>query len=142
MKDNVINLHNLGSHGNTYSYDTPNSNILECFENQFSERNYVTEFVFHEFTSLCPKTGQPDFATITIQYIADKLCIETKSLKTYYLSYRQHGAFMETLTNEILEDCVKVCSPKWMKVTSQFNPRGGTSINVYAEYKKELKESI
>jgi len=82
----------------------------------------------------CPKTGQPDFATITVRYAPAKLCIETKSLKLYFLSYRQHGAFMESITNRMLEDCVSVCNPRWMEVKSNFNTRGGTLINVEARY--------
>lgn len=136
-KDNVENLQNLGKQSN-HQYDTPSVDILEVFENQFPHREYVTEFVFNEFTSLCPKTAQPDFATISLQYIPDEKCIETKSLKLYYLAFRQHGAFMETITNTILEDCVKVCQPRWMKVEANFNARGGTLINVTAEYKKEI----
>ena len=133
-KDQITLLKNLGSAKTEYKYTDPTSDILETFENQFPGRDYITEFVFNEFTSLCPKTGQPDFATIKVEYIPDKLCIETKSLKLYFLAFRQHGAFMETITNQILEDCVAVCKPSWMKITSNFNARGGTLINVKAEY--------
>ncbi len=137
MKDNVKNLTKLGSKETTYNYDNPSAEILEVFENQFPHRKYVTQFVFNEFTSLCPKTGQPDFATITVEYIADKFCIETKSLKLYYLAYRSEGSFMETITNRILEDLVAVCNPLEMVVQSNFNARGGTVINVVAKYVKE-----
>jgi len=136
-KDDVSSLQSLGEKGTKYRYDNPGTDLLETFPNQFPGQNYVTSFVFKEFSSLCPKTHQPDFATITVEYIADKFCIETKSLKTYYLAYRQHGSFMETLTNQILEDLVSVCQPRWMKVTSNFNARGGTEINVIAEYTNE-----
>jgi 7-cyano-7-deazaguanine reductase len=132
-KDNTATLLKLGDHGKKYQYDSPDKSLLETFPNQFSNRQYLTQFIFNEFTSLCPKTGQPDFATITLEYIADKLCIETKSLKVYYLAYRNQGAFMETITNQILEDCFDVCNPIWMKVTSNFNARGGTLINVIAK---------
>jgi len=135
-QDNTSNLTQLGSRETKYNYEGADGNLLETFENQFPHRDYKTAFVFNEFTSLCPKTGQPDFATVTVEYIADKLCIETKSLKLYFLSFRQHGAFMETITNQILEDCVKACQPRWMKITSNFNARGGTLINVEAEYKQ------
>jgi 7-cyano-7-deazaguanine reductase len=135
-KDNVIHLKNLGSAKTEYVYDEPNKNLLECFENQFPHRQYVTQFVFTEFTSLCPKTGQPDFAHITLEYAADKYCIETKSLKIYYLAYRNKGAFMETITNQILEDCWDACNPHWMRITAKFNARGGTFINVIAEQKR------
>jgi 7-cyano-7-deazaguanine reductase len=134
MKDNVENLKNLGSHGTKYEYENPTKEMLETFKNQYPNRDYITEFVFNEFSSLCPKTGQPDFAKITIHYIPNKLCIETKSLKVYFLAYRQEKTFMETLTNRILDDCVAVCKPRYMRVTSEFNPRGGTLISVVVEY--------
>ena len=133
-KDETNTLKNLGSHNTKYSYDNPSKDLLETFQNQYPDRDYVVEYIFNEFTSLCPKTYQPDFATIKIEYTPDKLCIETKSLKTYFLSYRQYGAFMETLTNQILDDCVSVCKPRWMRITSNFNTRGGTLINVIAEH--------
>jgi 7-cyano-7-deazaguanine reductase len=138
-KDNTTTLLKLGDHGKDYQYDSPDKSLLETFPNQFPERDYITQFIFNEFTSLCPKTKQPDFATITLEYIADKLCIETKSLKTYYLAFRNEGAFMETITNTILEDCWQVAQPRWMKVTANFNARGGTLINVIAEKGKGLK---
>lgn len=135
--DNPNDLRNLGSQKTEYRYDNPSKTVLETFKNQFSERDYKTEFIFNEFTSLCPKTGQPDFAKISVEYIPDELCIETKSLKLYFLRYRQHGSFMETITNNILEDCVAICQPRWMKITSNFNARGGTEINIIAEYHKK-----
>jgi 7-cyano-7-deazaguanine reductase len=134
MKDDIKKLTQLGNHGTKYVYNNPTSEMLETFQNKFPQRNYVTQFIFNEFTSLCPKTGQPDFATITIEYIPDQLCIETKSLKIYFLAFRNLGSFMETITNIILDDCVSVCKPRYMKVTSNFNPRGGTFINIIAEY--------
>lgn len=136
-RDNTENLHSLGSQKTEYVYSGVDASVLEVFENQFPAREYKVQYVFPEFTSLCPKTGQPDFATITLDYIPDSHCIETKSLKLYYLSYRQHGAFMETITNQILEDCVTACLPRWMRVTARFKPRGGTFINVEAEYTKK-----
>lgn len=132
--DNTSSLTQLGSAKTKYAYNNPTSNLLEIFENQYPNRDYATEFIFDEFTSLCPKTGQPDFAAIKVQYIPDKKCIETKSLKLYFLAFRQYGSFMETITNKILEDCVSVCQPRWMKVIANFNARGGTLINVEAEY--------
>jgi len=137
MKDNTETLTQLGNQNTKYVYDNPNQGLLETFENKYPGREYVTEFVFNEFSSLCPKTGQPDFATITVRYAPAKLCIETKSLKLYFLSYRQHGSFMETITNQILEDCVAACQPRWMKVFSNFNTRGGTLINVEATYEAD-----
>jgi 7-cyano-7-deazaguanine reductase len=130
-------LSQLGNHKTKYEYDNPSSKILETFQNQYPGRDYVVEYVFNEFSSLCPKTGQPDFAVIKVEYIPDKLCIETKSLKLYFLAYRQYGSFMETITNKILEDCVEGCSPRWMKITSNFNARGGTLINVEAEHETD-----
>jgi 7-cyano-7-deazaguanine reductase len=127
-------LKKLGSKKTVYRLDKPSVDILETFENKYPHRDYRIEFIFPEFTSLCPKTGQPDFATIKIIYIPDKLCIESKSLKLYFFSYRQYGSFMETITNCILEDLINVCNPRKMIVIGQFNARGGTFINVTARY--------
>lgn len=132
-KDNPSSLTQLGSANTKYIYDAPSFSFLETFENQYPHRNYITKFIFPEFSSLCPKTGQPDFATIKVQYIPNKTCIETKSLKLYFLAFRQYGSFMETIVNKILEDCVHACSPRWMRVEGNFNARGGTLINVEAE---------
>ncbi len=111
--------------------------LLETFENEFPNRDYTIIHTAPEFTSLCPKTGQPDFATIDIDYIPDKLCIELKSLKLYLNSYRNDGVFFESVTNRILEDLVEVCSPRYMLVTAEFNVRGGISSVVEAEYESE-----
>ena len=111
--------------------------LLETFENEFPNRDYTIIHTAPEFTSLCPKTGQPDFATIDIDYIPDKLCIELKSLKLYLNSYRSDGVFFESVTNLILEDLVKVCSPRYMLVTAEFNVRGGISSVIEAEYESE-----
>jgi 7-cyano-7-deazaguanine reductase len=111
--------------------------LLETFENEFPKRDYTIIHTAPEFTSLCPKTGQPDFATIDIDYIPDKLCIELKSLKLYLNSYRSDGVFFESVTNRILEDLVKVCSPRYMLVTAEFNVRGGISSVIEAEYESE-----
>ncbi len=118
--------------------------ILETFENKYSERDYVIEHIAPEFTSLCPKTGQPDFATIILKYIPDKLCVELKSLKLYFNSYRNDGVFYETLTNEILSDLSDVVKPRIMRVTAEFNVRGGISSVITADFidenYKHLKE--
>ena len=127
-------LKQLGSQKTKYKLDEPNRKILEVFENKYSGRDYTIQFVFPEFTSLCPKTGQPDFATIEVNYIPNMLCIESKALKLYFFAYRQYGSFMETITNKILEDLVYVCQPRWMEVKGEFNARGGTLINVRAVY--------
>lgn len=111
--------------------------LLETLENEFPNRDYTIIHTAPEFTSLCPKTGQPDFATIEIDYIPDKLCIELKSLKLYLNSYRNDGVFFESVTNRILEDLVEVCSPRYMLVTAEFNVRGGISSVVEAEYESE-----
>jgi len=111
--------------------------LLETFENQYPERDYNIIHTAPEFTSLCPKTGQPDFATIIIEYIPDKLCIELKSLKLYLNSYRSDGIFFESVTNKILDDLVKACKPRYMLITADFNVRGGISSVIEAEYISE-----
>lgn len=107
---------------------------LELFENPCVERDYVIAIRCPEFTSLCPKTGQPDFGEIFIEYCPDKLCIELRSLKFYMQSYRNEGIFYEALTNGILDDLSGACKPRWMKVTSRFTPRGGITTEVVAEH--------
>jgi 7-cyano-7-deazaguanine reductase len=111
--------------------------LLETFDNQYPDRDYNIIHSAPEFTSLCPKTGQPDFATITIEYIPNKLCIELKSLKVYLNSYRNDGIFFESVTNKILDDLVKVCEPRYMLITAEFNVRGGISSVIEAEYMSE-----
>ncbi len=108
--------------------------ILETFKNEFSERDYTIVHKAPEFTSLCPKTGQPDFGTITIEYVPDKLCIELKSLKLYLNSYRNDGLFYESATNKILNDLVATCKPRYMLITAEFNVRGGISSIIEAEF--------
>jgi 7-cyano-7-deazaguanine reductase len=108
--------------------------LLETFKNEYPERDYTIVHTAPEFTSLCPKTGQPDFATITVEYIPDKLCIELKSLKIYFNSYRNDGIFFESVTNKILDDLVEVCKPRHMMITAEFNVRGGISSVIEAEY--------
>ena len=108
---------------------------LELFENPRAERDYVITIRCPEFTSVCPKTGQPDFGEIKIEYIPDLKCIELKSLKFYMQSYRNEGIFYEQLTNDILDDLTKACQPRWMRILSRFTPRGGITTEVCAEYK-------
>jgi 7-cyano-7-deazaguanine reductase len=110
---------------------------LELFDNPSPERDYVITIKYPEFTSVCPRTGQPDFGEIIIEYCPDKLCIELKSLKFYMQSYRNKGIFYEALTNDILNDLADACKPRWMKVTSHFRPRGGIAADVVAEYKPD-----
>lgn len=112
------------------------SKELEFFENPNPQRDYTIKIDTPEFTCLCPKTGQPDFATIKLEYIPDKLCIELKSLKMYYWSFRNEGAFHEAITNSMLDDFVKMVSPRYMKVTAIFNVRGGIYTTIIAEHKK------
>lgn len=127
-------LKQLGAEKTEYKIDEPSIDILETFENCYPHRDYQINFIFPEFTSLCPKTGQPDFAKIKVTYVPDKKCVESKSLKLYFFAYRQYGSFMETITNKILEDLVAVCSPRMMTVVGEFNARGGTVINVVVQY--------
>jgi 7-cyano-7-deazaguanine reductase len=107
---------------------------LETFENQFPDRDYRIEIVAPEFTSVCPKTGQPDYGTITINYIPNKLCIELKSLKLYLQRYRNEGIFYEHATNTILDDLAAVTKPRFMKIVAAFTARGGITTTVTAEF--------
>lgn len=111
--------------------------ILEVFENAYPDKDYTVIHTAPEFTSVCPKTGQPDFATIIIEYVPDKLCIELKSLKFYLNSYRNDGIYFESVTNKILDDLVEVTKPRYMLITASFNVRGGISSVVKVEYKKK-----
>jgi 7-cyano-7-deazaguanine reductase len=113
------------------------SKLLEVFKNQYSNRDYMITHNAPEFTSLCPKTGRPDFGKIMVEYIPDKLCVELKSLKTYLNSYRNDGIFYESVTNKILDDLVNVCKPRYIKITADFNVRGGISSCIVAEFKKK-----
>lgn len=110
------------------------SDELETFENQFPNRDYLIETICPEFTSVCPKTGQPDFGELTISYVPDRLCIELKSLKMYLQRFRNHGAFYEHVTNRILDDLVAACQPRQMKVVAAFTPRGGIRTTITAQF--------
>lgn len=110
--------------------------ILETFQNPAPERDYVIEHVAPEFTSVCPKTGQPDFATMTLRYIADQKCVELKSLKLYFVSYRNEGIFYEAVVNKILDDIVAVLAPRYAVIEGEFAVRGGITSTVVAEYRK------
>ena len=105
---------------------------LEVFENQFPKRDYFITHVNEEFTSVCPKTGLPDFGIITINYIPDKLCLELKALKYYFLEFRNQGIFYEAVINSILDDLVKACQPRYMEVYGEFTTRGGLNSTVTA----------
>lgn len=110
---------------------------LETFSNPSPERDYTIHISTQEFTCLCPKTGQPDFATLEIDYIPDTFCIELKALKLYIWSYRDKGAFHEAITNKILDDIVAVISPRFMRVKAKFNVRGGLYTTIVAEHKMD-----
>jgi 7-cyano-7-deazaguanine reductase len=109
---------------------------LETFSNPRPEREYEISMECPEFTCVCPRTGQPDFATIRINYVPDKLCVELKSLKLYLWSYREEGAFHEAVTNEILDDFVEACRPRKATVIGDFNVRGGIHTVITAEYRQ------
>jgi 7-cyano-7-deazaguanine reductase len=111
------------------------SQNLETFPNPQPERDYTIRIRVPEFTCLCPKTGQPDFAELTLEYVADRLCVELKSLKLYVWSYRDEGAFHEAVTNRILEDLVAATAPRFMRLTAEFNVRGGIYTTVVAEHR-------
>ena len=110
------------------------SHSFETFPNPHPQRDYVIEHVMHEFTSLCPKTGQPDFARIRIAYVADATCVELKSLKMYLQSFRNRGIFYEDVTNVMLDDLVAACRPRWMEVQTRWSTRGGMHSVITAEH--------
>ncbi|MEW6012777.1 MAG: preQ(1) synthase [Elusimicrobiales bacterium] len=110
---------------------------IDVWENQYKENDYVIKILHPEFTSVCPKTGLPDLGTITIEYVPDKYCLELKSLKYYFLEYRDLGIFMENAVNRILKDVVKAAKPKSCVVTGDFTPRGGIKSVITARYQKK-----
>lgn len=132
--DDLSRLTQLGSQQTNYTFGGPAVGILETFDNQFPHRDYEIVHETGEFTSLCPKTGQPDFGTVRINYVPNGWCVESKSLKLYLFSYRNAGSFMETIANQILEDLVRACGPKLMTVTCTFCPRGGIRTQVMAQH--------
>lgn len=113
---------------------TKASDELTLFENPNPERDYTIRIRVPEFTCLCPMTGQPDFATLHIEYVPDRQCVELKSLKLYVWSYREQGAFHEAVTNRILDDFVNACDPRFARITAEFNPRGGIYTAITAEH--------
>lgn len=110
--------------------------ILETFENPHPKRDYTIRIRMPEFTCLCPKTGQPDFATLHLEYVPDRACIELKSLKLYIGSFREEGAFHEDVTNRILDDLVTACEPRFMRLLADFNVRGGIYTSVSVEHRR------
>lgn len=133
MRDNE-NLKQLGNK-TKYSMDY-NPDVLETFINKHQENDYFVKFNYPEFTSLCPITSQPDFATIYISYIPDVKMVESKSLKLYLFSFRNHGDFHEDCINIIMKDLIKLMEPRYIEVWGKFTPRGGISIDPYANYGK------
>ena len=128
-QDNLQSLGHKSEIPETYA-----PQVLECFENQHPERDYWVQFNCPEFTSLCPITGQPDFAEIKILYIPDRRMVESKSLKLYLFSFRNHGDFHEDCVNIIMDDLIKLMDPRYIEVIGLFVPRGGISIYPYANY--------
>ena len=116
--------------------------ILEAFDNPRPGRDYEIKFVFPEFTSVCPVTGQPDFATITLAYVPDRLCVEMKSLKLYYFAYRNKGIFYEAVVNTICDDLVAVLKPRRMTVIGEFAVRGGTAGTVTVSYEGRKRTTL
>lgn len=132
-REGLDQLTQLGSRNTKYSYDY-DPNLLEKIPNKHEDRDYFIKFNCPEFTSLCPKTGQPDFATIYISYIPDKWMVESKSLKLYLFSYRNHGDFHEDCVNMIMTDLIRLLRPRYIEVWGKFLPRGGLSIDPYCNY--------
>lgn len=116
--------------------DSPSFPPIEVFPNQVTGRRYTITIDCPEFTSVCPKTGLPDFGTIIIEYVPDRQCIELKAFKYYLLAYRNHGIFYEHVTNKILDDIVEACDPHWIEVRGEFKARGGISTTVRAVHEK------
>lgn len=128
---------NLQQLGHNVPYRTNYApEVLEAFENRHPEHDYWVEFLCPEFTTLCPITGQPDFADIRIMYIPDERMVESKSLKLYLFSFRNHGDFHEDCVNIILKDLVRLMAPRYIEVTGIFTPRGGIAIHPYVNYGK------
>lgn len=134
-KEELEGVSLLGNQNTHYQYDYDPS-VLETFINKHQDNDYMVTFTCPEFTSLCPKTGQPDFAEIIINYIPDKKMVESKSLKLYLFSFRNHGDFHEDCTNIIMKDLIKLMDPKYIEVKGNFLPRGGISILPFANYAK------
>ncbi|MCK5191707.1 MAG: NADPH-dependent 7-cyano-7-deazaguanine reductase QueF, partial [Methylococcales bacterium] len=116
---------------------TQPSKELDTFDNPRPGRDFTIRIDIPEFTCLCPMTGQPDFATILIEYVPNKLCVELKALKLYMWSFREQGAFHEAVTNEILDDIVNIIAPNFMRIRAEFNVRGGIYTNVIVEHKDD-----
>ncbi len=125
----------LGNQGTNYLFDYA-PQVLETFPNKHTNRDYFVKFNCPEFTSLCPQTGQPDFATVYISYIPNEIMVESKSLKLYLFSFRNHGDFHEDCMNIIMNDLIELMDPRYIEVWGKFTPRGGISIDPYTNYGK------
>lgn len=134
-KEEMNDITLLGNQGTKYEFGY-NPEILEVFDNKHPGNDYLVKFNCPEFTSLCPITGQPDFAAIYISYIPGEKMVESKSLKLYLFSFRNHGDFHEDCMNIIMKDLVKLMDPKYIEVWGKFTPRGGISIDPYCNYGK------
>ena len=115
---------------------------IEVFENKYPNRDYKVTHVNSEFTSVCPKTGLPDFGVITINYIPDRLCLVLKALKYYFLDFRNQGIFYEAVTNQILDDLVSACKPRYMQVIGEFSTRGGMNSTISATHDPDNRGSF
>lgn len=138
--DDTSSLKLLGAGSLPRKPGRPSTAMLETFPNRFPGRPYIIRILFPEYTSLCPVTGQPDFGTICVEYIPDKLCVESKSFKLYMFAWRNESAFMESITNTILENLCSALEPFWCRVKGLFMPRGGTQIQILAEEYKDADE--
>ncbi len=123
-----------GLQENVRTLDTP---VIDVFENKYSDKEYIIKINTDEFTCVCPKTGLPDFAAITLEYSPGRVCVELKSFKEYLTFYRNVGIFHEHVTNRILDDFVRAVKPRWIKIYSQFKTRGGIITSVTAEYRRK-----
>jgi len=133
--DGLERLTLLGNQGTAYEFDY-NPEVLETFDNDFPDRDYFVKMNCPEFTTLCPMTGQPDFATVYISYIPDIKMVESKALKLYLFSFRNHGGFHEASMNMIMNDLIELMDPRYIEVWGKFTPRGGISIDPYCNYGK------
>ncbi|WP_181350810.1 preQ(1) synthase [Thalassobacillus sp. CUG 92003] len=134
-EDQLEDLSLLGNQATSYSFDY-DPTVLETFENNHPQRDYFVKFNCPEFTTLCPKTGQPDFATLYISYIPDINMVESKSLKLYLFSFRNHGGFHEDSVNMIMNDLIDLMDPRYIEIWGKFTPRGGISIDPFCNYGK------
>jgi len=140
-KEELQGLSLLGDHKNRYP-DQYTPDVLETFVNKHPDNEYIVTFDCPEFTSLCPMTGQPDFGHIIIKYIPRERMVESKSLKIYLFSFRNHGDFHEDCVNIIMKDLVKLMNPKYLEVKGKFTPRGGISITPFANYADEQHQDL